>query len=111
MSCKTTVQPAGMVGGNLGALMSAEVMTPILLTVVSNQVAKRLGKTRKTRGGDMGTVAVPALLVVANDQVYKMLGKSKTIKGGRRGRARRGRHIYTKKVRGGDEGEIKPLNI
>jgi hypothetical protein len=73
-------------GGSLGALMTAEVATPVLLTVVSNQVAKRLGKTRKTRGGDLTTVAVPAMLVLANNQVHKLLGKSKATKGGRRGR-------------------------
>lgn len=102
MSCKTPIQPAGIIGGNLGALATVEGLTPIVLTLASHTVGNRLGKTRKSRGGNMGTVALPALLVVANDQVYKMLGKSKTVKGGRRGRGRRGRHIYTKKVRGGE---------
>jgi hypothetical protein len=73
-------------GGNLGALLSTEVLTPIVLTVASNQVANRLGKTRKTRGGDMTTIAVPALLVLANNQAHKLVGKNKSVKGGRRGR-------------------------
>ena len=79
-------QPNPIQGGNLGALLSTEVLTPIVLTVASNQVAKRLGKTRKTRGGDMTTIAVPALLVLANNQAHKLVGKNKSVKGGRRGR-------------------------
>lgn len=81
-------QNTDITGGNLGALMSSEVMTPVLLTVVSNQVAKRLGKTRKTRGGNLTSVAVPAMLVIANNNIHKILGKSKSVKVNHR-RARR----------------------
>jgi hypothetical protein len=96
MSCKTNIQPSGIIGGNLGALATVEGLTPIVLTLASHTVGNRYKNTRKSRGGNMGTVALPALLVVANDQVYKMLGKSKTVKGGRRGRR------HSKKIRGGD---------
>lgn len=80
---EVVAEPA--VGGNLAALVSPQFMTPVVLTVASNEVAKRL-KTRKTRGGDMTTVAVPAMLVLANNQLHKLLRKPKSVKGGRRGR-------------------------
>jgi hypothetical protein len=74
-------------GGNpLAAVMSPEVMTPIVLTLTSNQAAKllRQSKSRKFRGGDLTQVAVPALLVIANNMAAKKLRTAK--KSGRRNR-------------------------
>lgn len=72
-------------GGNpLAAVMTPEVMTPIVLTLTSNQAAKlmRQSKSQKYRGGNLTQVAVPALLVIANNMASKRLRTAK--KGGRK---------------------------
>ena len=77
--------------GGMPALLSAETMTPVVLTIASNQIPKLLRKSlklKKSKGGSAAaSVAVPAMLVIANQVVGKRLGrKTHKSRGGRKQR-------------------------
>lgn len=71
-----------VVGGEpiLSTLLSTEVMTPVVLTIASNQIPKLLRKSRKMRGGNLTTVAVPATLLIANQMASKRLRRKTSAK-------------------------------
>ena len=69
-------------------LLSTEVLTPVVLTIASNQLPKLLRKSRKMRGGNMTSIAVPATLIIANQLASKRLGNRSSKKRYRRTRRR-----------------------
>jgi hypothetical protein len=74
-------QPQPQAGGSalMATVLNPEVLTPVVLTLASNVVGKKMGKSRKMRGGN---VMVPAMLVLANHTIPKLLKKGKKVKGG-----------------------------
>lgn len=68
-----TGSQAGGAGPLLATVLNPEVLTPVVLTLASNQASKRWGKSRKQRGGNLTNVAVPALLVLGSNMLSKTL--------------------------------------
>jgi hypothetical protein len=82
--------------GGMPALLSTEVMTPIILTIASNQIPKLLRKSlklKKTKGGAPGatSLAVPAVLILANHMLGKRVGRKTNKSRGRKHRRTRRR--------------------